>query len=73
MTPDYLLGVIYVAAAPVEACIALVLTFLLHRLLSALRLYRWIWHAVLFDTALFVIVWAALVLVLPTQFAGSHP
>lgn len=73
MTPDYLLGVIYVAAAPVEGCIALFITFLLHRLLSAFKLYRWIWHAVLFDTALFVIVWAMLVLFLPSVFTGSRP
>lgn len=73
MMPDYLLGVIYVAAAPVEGCMALVVTYLLHRLLSAFGLYRWIWHGVLFDTALFVIVWAVLVLVLPSVFPGLHP
>ena len=70
MTADYLFGVIYVAAAPVDGLIALVLTFVIHRLLSALRLYRWIWHAVLFDTALFVVVWAMLVHLLPLLLAG---
>ncbi len=81
MTPDYLIGVIYVAAAPVEGCIALLVTIVLHRLLSIFKLYRWIWHGVLFDTALFVVVWALLVLVLPaclssilpSVFTGSRP
>ena len=58
MTAEYALGGIYVAAAPVAACIALVIALLLHRGLIALGAYRWVWHPVLFDTALFVVVWA---------------
>lgn len=58
MIAEYALGGTYIAAAPVEGCLAFVLTFALHRLLMGARLYRWFWHPALVDTALFVIVWA---------------
>lgn len=35
---------------------ALVIQFLLRRLLDRLGLYRWVWHRALFDTALYVLV-----------------
>lgn len=60
MNAEYVIGGIYVAAAPVEAVLAFVVTFALHRLLVRGRLYRWLWHPTLADTALFVIVWALL-------------
>lgn len=64
MNAEYALGGIYIAAAPVEAGLAFILTFALHRLLVRGRLYRWVWHPILADTALFVLVWALLSLVL---------
>lgn len=73
MIPDYLVGNIFIAAAPVDGLIALVIALLAHRLLTALRVYRWIWHPVLFDTALFILIWAALVLVVPSPFSGTNP
>ncbi|MCJ2176963.1 DUF1656 domain-containing protein [Novosphingobium album (ex Hu et al. 2023)] len=73
MIPDYLIGNIFMAAAPVDAVIALVLALLAHRLLTVLRAYRWIWHPVLFDTALFVLIWAALVVFVPSPNSGMHP
>lgn len=62
MNAEYALGGMYVAAAPVEASVAFLLTFVLHRLLVRGRLYRWFWHPVLADAAIFVIVWALTVL-----------
>jgi len=38
------------------ATVALVLTLLLRWVLRRLRIYRFVWHAGLFDTALFVLV-----------------
>ncbi|WP_067737543.1 DUF1656 domain-containing protein [Novosphingobium naphthalenivorans] len=73
MIPDYLIGNIYVAAAPIDGFIALVIALFAHRLLLALRVYRWVWHPVLFDTALFIIIWAALVLLVPSPYSGTHP
>lgn len=60
MNAEYVIGGIYVAAAPVEACLAFVIALILHRLLVRGRLYRWFWHPILVDTALFAIVWAIL-------------
>jgi len=71
MTPDYLFGVIYIAAAPVEGCMALLIAFLIHRLMAHFRLYRWIWHPVLFDTALFIIVWALMISFFSTSLPDS--
>lgn len=65
MNGEYDFGSVLVAAAPVHASLALVLALLLHRLLIAGGAYRWIWHPVLFDSALFVVVWAGASLWLP--------
>ncbi len=72
MIADYLIGNIYVAAAPVDGCIALGLALVVHRVLIALRFYRWVWHPVLFDTAMFITLWAVLFLVLPPLFPGMN-
>jgi len=67
MIPEFALGGVYVAAVPVTATIALVTALSLHWLLMRTRFYRWVWHPVLFDTALFVVIWAAITLFpLPT-------
>ncbi|MDE2618755.1 MAG: DUF1656 domain-containing protein [Sphingomonadales bacterium] len=70
MNPEYALGGTYVAAAPVEACLAFLIAFALHRLLVRTRFYRWVWHPILVDTALFLIVWALLSLWLLPLFTG---
>ena len=53
---------IYVASLLGYAAAALVLTLLLTRLLRGVGAYRFVWHAALFNTALFVIVLAAIAL-----------
>ena len=60
MNTEYAFGDVFIASAPVNAAIALVIALVLHRALVALRFYRWVWHPVLFDTALFVTIWAAM-------------
>lgn len=62
MIPEYSFGGVLIATVPVTACIALILALLVHRLLVALRFYRWVWHPVLFDTALFVGIWCLITL-----------
>jgi protein-S-isoprenylcysteine O-methyltransferase Ste14 len=47
----------------VSALIALVVAFVMGRVLSWAGAYRFVWHPVLFDTALFVILWAAVIAV----------
>jgi len=73
MNAEYAIGGMYIAAAPVEACLAFVLTFALHRMLVRGRLYRWFWHPVLADTALFFIIWALLMLWLLPFLEGTIP
>lgn len=41
----------------VWALVALVLSAVVRRVLSAVGFYRWVWHRALFDLALFVILW----------------
>jgi hypothetical protein len=52
---------VFISAVLVSALIALALAFLLRRLLALIGAYRFVWHSALFDTALFVILWAAVV------------
>lgn len=52
---------VFVSTLLVSAVIALAAAFVLRRLLAVLGAYRLIWHPALFDAALFVIVWAAVV------------
>lgn len=73
MSGEYAIGGLFIAAAPVEACIALALALALHRLLVMCRAYRWVWHPVLFDTAMFLVIWALLVCWVPPLFHGLNP
>jgi hypothetical protein len=57
MIQEYAIHGVLIATAPFTACVALVIALVVHRVLIALRFYRWVWHPVLFDTALFVLVW----------------
>jgi hypothetical protein len=52
---------VLVSAVLISALIALGLSFALRRLLAWVGAYRLIWHPALFDTALFVILWAVVV------------
>jgi hypothetical protein len=51
MIPEYSVGGVLVATVPVTAFLAFIIALVVHRLLVALRFYRWVWHPVLFDTA----------------------
>jgi hypothetical protein len=61
MTGEWNVGGVFISAVLISALIALGLAFVLRRLLASLGAYRLIWHPALFDTALFVILWAAVV------------
>ena len=54
---------VFLSSVLVSAVIALVASFLLRRVLSKVGAYRFVWHPALFDTALFVILWAAVIAV----------
>ncbi|MCJ2183263.1 DUF1656 domain-containing protein [Novosphingobium sp. 1949] len=73
MIPDYRIADIFVAAAPIDGLIALLVALVLHRLLSFFNVYRWVWHPVLFDTAMFIVVWAALIRFVPSPIIGMTP
>lgn len=57
MIQEYAIHGVLIATAPFTACVALVIALVVHRVLVALHFYRWVWHPVLFDSALFVLVW----------------
>ena len=61
MTGESDINGVFISAVLVSALIALGLSFLIRRLLALVGAYRFIWHPALFDTALFVILWAAVV------------
>jgi len=52
---------VFLSSVLVSAVIALAASFLLRRVLSKVGAYRFVWHPALFDTALFVILWAAVI------------
>lgn len=54
---------VFLSSVLVSAVIALTASFVLRRLLARIGAYRLVWHPALFDTALFVILWAAVVTV----------
>ena len=58
---------VFVAPLAVWALVALGLNWVLRQGLMRLRVYRMVWHPALFDTALFVILWAG-VAALSTHF-----
>ncbi|HZU62314.1 MAG TPA: DUF1656 domain-containing protein [Novosphingobium sp.] len=61
MIAEFNLNGVYFASIPITSLLALVATLVLHRLLALVGAYRWIWHAALFDAALFICLWALLV------------
>ena len=52
---------VFFSAVLVSGVMALALSYALRRLLAWIGAYRFVWHPALFDTALFVIIWAAVV------------
>ncbi|CAN7389022.1 DUF1656 domain-containing protein [Phenylobacterium sp. LjRoot219] len=63
-------GGVFLSSVLITAVIALALSFLIRRLLALVGAYRFVWHPALFDTALFVILWAA-VIALPIRLPLS--
>ena len=68
MTGEFNLGGVFISSVLVSALIAMAATFVIRRLLVLTGAYRLIWHSALFDTALFVILWAG-VIALPLPIA----
>lgn len=56
---------IYLSSELVSSMAALALTVVLHRILVHTGLYRRVWHQALFESALFLIVWGAIVILVP--------
>jgi len=63
MTGELNIDGVFLSSVLVSAVIALAASFVLRRLLARIGAYRLVWHPALFDTALFVILWAAVVTV----------
>ena len=63
MNGEFAIDGVFLSSVLVSAVIALAAAFVLRRLLSWAGAYRFVWHPALFDTALFVILWAAVVAV----------
>jgi hypothetical protein len=61
MIGEYNIDGVFLSSVLVSAVVALVAAFVLRRVLSWAGAYRFVWHPALFDTALFVILWAAAV------------
>lgn len=63
MIGEFAIDGVFLSSVLVSAVIALVASFVLRRALSKVGAYRFVWHPALFDTALFVILWAVVVTV----------
>ncbi|WP_184717805.1 DUF1656 domain-containing protein [Caulobacter sp.] len=63
MTGELNIDGVFLSSVLVSAVLALAASFVLRRVLSKVGAYRFVWHPALFDTALFVILWAAIVAV----------
>ena len=63
MIGEFAIDGVFLSSVLVSAVIALVASFVLRRVLSKVGAYRFVWHPALFDTALFVILWAVVVTV----------
>ncbi|PIB91195.1 DUF1656 domain-containing protein [Caulobacter sp. FWC2] len=63
MIGEFAIDGVFLSSVLVSAVIALAASFVLRRALSRVGAYRFVWHPALFDTALFVILWAVVVTV----------
>jgi hypothetical protein len=59
MNGDINLDGVFVSSLLPTVALALAGTFAVRRILALCGVYRNVWHPALFDTALFVILWAA--------------
>jgi uncharacterized membrane protein YvlD (DUF360 family) len=55
MIGEWEIGGVFVPQLLIVAIVAFVVTLVTRRVFRRLRLYRFVWHAGLFDTALFII------------------
>jgi hypothetical protein len=55
---------IYLAPAALIGFVTLVLFYFVRRGLDRLQIQRWVWHRTLFDTAVFIILFSLLGLIL---------
>ena len=60
MIAEFNLDGVFVPTAAASAVLAFVVAMLLRKLLGRLGLHRLVWHPALFDTAVFVLLWAAI-------------
>lgn len=63
MIGEFAIDGVFLSSVLVSAVIALIASFVVRRVLSKIGAYRFVWHPALFDTALFVILWAVVVTV----------
>jgi hypothetical protein len=61
MNSEFSFEGVFLSSALVSALIAFAAAFVLKRALGWLGVYRIVWHPALFDTALFIILWAAVI------------
>ena len=66
MNPEIDIAGIFLSTLVPTAIAALFATWVLRKLLGAAGAYHHIWHPALFDTALFLILWA-IVIALPVK------
>jgi hypothetical protein len=52
-------GGVFIPVVLVSGIVGLVVSLILRRVLRAAHAYTYIWHAGLFDVAMFVVLWAA--------------
>jgi hypothetical protein len=53
------LGGVFIPIALVSGLVGFAVSLVLRRILRAIKAYEFVWHAGLFDVAMFVVLWAA--------------
>lgn len=66
MIGEFAIGGVLVSSVLISGLLALALGALARRLFVWWGLYRFVWHPALFDAALFIILWAAVIRLAPT-------
>jgi len=61
MIAEINLGGVFVSSVLISALAAFAVSLVVRRLLAWSGAYRFVWHPALFDTALFVILWAGVI------------
>lgn len=52
---------VFLSSVLITSLVAFAAAFALRRVLRLIGVYRFVWHPALFDTALFVILWASVI------------